>query len=140
MNYKKQIKIISLLFVTYLILLATYLIVYQNDFCSGINDCLKGMIFGAPYQYSVLPVVSLFLCFFVSLFVKEAAYLSWRKFALWYLPIVTILIFVVGGTGSSGFNPGMGFDRESLTFFFSGLFVFISLILITYKSIKLRGK
>jgi len=86
-----------------------------------------------------------FVLFFITciLFVRlkvNVAYLSWRKFAVWYLPIVTILILAAGGHGGgNGFNPGYGMDSESLTFFFSGLFFLISLILIIYQSIKLRN-
>ena len=73
-------------------------------------------------------------------FLKEGVYLSWRKFALWYLPIVTFALIISPASEGNGLmSVGVGGDRESLTFFFSGLFAIISLILIIYKSIKLRG-
>jgi hypothetical protein len=73
-------------------------------------------------------------------FLKEVVYLAWRKFALWYLPIVAVILMFSSNSGGNGFNPGYGFDTESLTFFFSGLFALISLVIIAVKSWKLRGK
>ncbi len=74
-------------------------------------------------------------------FLKEAAYLSWRKFALRYLLVVAVILMLSANNGGgNGFNPGYGFDTESLTFFFSGLFFLVSLLLIIIKSWKLRGK
>ncbi|MFA6566173.1 MAG: hypothetical protein WCT48_05480, partial [Candidatus Paceibacterota bacterium] len=68
-------------------------------------------------------------------------YLSWRKFALWYIPI-TLLITVVSSTTSQGgsFSGMMPSDREFASYFFPIVFALISLILIIYKSVKLREK
>jgi hypothetical protein len=143
MNYKKQILFLEGIFFS-LIGLLFVIDYYSRDGAL----CDYDVISGVKYLHCVLlPFTQLIVLFsfvaFVFLiplyFLKEAVYLSWRKFALWYLPIVAVLILSAGGSGS-GFNPGYGMDTESLTFFFSGLFAIISLILIVYKSIKLRGK
>jgi hypothetical protein len=124
-------------------------LLFPNNFgyCDK-GDDVCGVLY-APYQEtaSLVSFISILL-FYVSLILlvrKKAypAYLAWRKFAIWYLSITASLLFILwirsGGVGS-GFNPGYGFDTESLVFFFSGLFAIISIILILYKSIKLRGK
>ena len=143
MNYKKQIRLV--LFCIFLLLVFLSAHSMQYFFLEG--ECFSGFggHIGECLLFALLPgSVSLFsFVIFIFLlplyFLKEGVYLAWRKFGLWYLPIVAVLILLAGG-GSNGFNPGYGFDSESLTFFFSGLFALISLILIVSKSIKLKGK
>jgi lipopolysaccharide export LptBFGC system permease protein LptF len=65
---------------------------------------------------------------------------SWKHFALWWLPLSAFFIFIASPTGGDGFGLDGMIDREIVTWWFAGLFLLISLILITYKSIKLRGK
>jgi hypothetical protein len=132
MNYKKQI--LLKIIITGLGLIAS--IVFLCNPGSG-SICYGR--YGENFPSVFLLLALLFPIFTAFYFLKEAVYLSWRKFAVWYLPIVAILILLAGG-GGNGFNPGYGMDSESLTFFFSGLFAIISFILIVYKSIKLRGK
>lgn len=143
MNYKKQIGIVAG------VLLAVLSGIWMVETYTPGGLCDYDVITGLKYFNCVaepaFQVIGLFLIaiiifLFPLYFLKEGVYLSWRKFALWYLPIAIIFILLVGGSGSGGFNPGYGFDTESLTFFFSGLFAVISLILIIYKSIALRGK
>jgi hypothetical protein len=143
MNYKKQIRLVLFCIFLLLILLSVSSIQYfflegecVNGFGGHIGECLLFAIF--PGSISLFSFV-VFIFSIPLYFLKEGVYFAWRKFALWYLPIVAILILSAGG-GSNGFNPGYGMDTESLTFFFSGLFALISLVLIIYKSIKLRGK
>ncbi|MCK9351202.1 MAG: hypothetical protein WCT49_00895 [Candidatus Paceibacterota bacterium] len=143
MNYKKQIKMAFI--IAFLFYLFPVFSLYREMFPDGecelnhngnILRCLFFVLL--PGLVALWMVVLMF--FLVALyFLKEAIFLSWRKFAVWYLPIVLAFTFLIGG-GSNGFNPGYGFDTESLTFFFSGLFALVSVILIIYKSIKLRGK
>jgi hypothetical protein len=149
MNYKKQIGIIfvGILTVYLIIVLPGVVALLQGgDECTlYFNGRHLGLCIGVallPDNFQAISIFSvLLLAFLLPLyFLREGAYLAWRKFTLWYLPIVAVLILSVGGNGSSGFNPGVGFDTESLTFFFSGLFAFVSLILIICKSIKLKGK
>jgi hypothetical protein len=143
MNYKKQILVSICVF---LFLLGCFFVLesYTDDGGLCDYDTISGLKYLSCVLDPFIQFIGVFLIvflFFLSplYFLKEAVYLAWRKFALWYLPIVAILILSAGG-GSNGFNPGYGMDTESLTFFFSGLFAFISFVLILYKSIKLRGK
>jgi hypothetical protein len=133
MNYKKQILLLFAISIFW-ILFDIFILCQPTD---PNWTCQKN-----PSGWTQISFLFCFVFFIFSIplyFFKEAVYLAWRKFALWYLPIVAVLILSAGG-GSNGFNPGYGMDTESLTFFFSGLFAFISLVLIIYKSIKLRGK
>ncbi|MCK9351563.1 MAG: hypothetical protein WCT49_00615 [Candidatus Paceibacterota bacterium] len=70
-------------------------------------------------------------------FFRGEIYLAWRKFTLWYLPIVAILLIIARPSGG---GMSFGFDRESLSFHFSAYFVIVSLVIIAVKSWKLRGK
>lgn len=147
MNYRKQIG--RLLVVFFLVPSLAFLITsYPTKFglCKhfftspgdlwGSTTCLINMeIFQPLFLFSV----AIFIILIPLYFLKEAVYKTWRVFAVIYLPIVAVLI-LSSGSGGNGFNPGVGFDSESLTFFFSGLFAFISTILIIYKSMRLRGR
>jgi len=147
MNYKKQNGV--LLLISGIIPVISFLVTeYPNQIglCKIVYG-VSGEIQGRSCLFELGFLQPLFFLSFVAFifliplyFLKEAVYLSWRKFAVWYLPIVAILILLAGSSGGNGFNPGYGMDSESLTFFFSGLFAIISFILIIYKSIKLRGK
>jgi len=143
MNYKKQIRLVLFCIFFLLILLSVHGMQYfflEGECVSGfgghVGECLLSAIL--PGSVSLFSLVT-FVLLIPLYFLKETVYLSWRKFALWYLPIAAFLILSAGG-GSNGFNPGYGMDSESLTFFFSGLFAVISPVLIIYKSIKLRWK
>lgn len=149
MNYKKQIRVLLVVF--FLIPALSFVVTsYPTEFglCKRVYEsaedlwgsriCIINMQFFQPLFF----LSAVFFIFLIPLyFLKEAIYLSWRKFALWYLPIVGIILMLSSlNSGGNGFNPGYGFDTESLTFFFSGLFALISLLIIAVKSYKLRGK
>jgi hypothetical protein len=145
MNYKKEIKL----------LFYTIAIAYSLIFAFGINDiylsgncktqqggdffhCLG--IAMIPDQFQTLSLFFLVMLVFLLsplYFLREEVYLAWRKFALWYLPIAAILLFIARPSGG---GMSLGFDRESLTFHFSAYFALISILIMFIKSIKLRGK
>lgn len=81
-------------------------------------------------------MISLFGCLaivFLVLHFAKAGYVTWKKFAVIYIPISLILIAVT--PENAGFmNP----DRELMTWFLSGLFLLISLAVIGIKSWKAR--
>ena len=69
----------------------------------------------------------------------EEIFRSWARFAKWYL-LVSAGVLLFGSFDGGGYIS-MGLDdRESTTWFLSGLFFFISLILISWKWFTLRGK
>ncbi len=124
-GYKKQIGIISIITIIGVVIASTV---------ASENEILEDLV-GYISLSILITLIPLY-------FTKEAVYKAWRKFAVIYLPIAIILIAIgdtSGGGGGLG-GPSMDMDREIATFFFSGLFLFISFILITYKFLKLRGK
>jgi hypothetical protein len=79
-----------------------------------------------------------FLSSAILYFLREEVFLSWFKFAKYYLPIALFLILGFSSDGGGSFS--MGNDMEGMVFFSASIYFLISLILIIYKSIKLRGK
>lgn len=82
--------------------------------------------------YSIVILISLFLLFLL----RIEVYKSWRKFALIYLPLAVLAIHAAPESGDMLFD----ISKETVTIFFAGLFLLISLILIIVKSLTLRGK
>ena len=82
----------------------------------------------------------IFLLSLILHFTREQVFRSWLKFARIFLPIAIALI-VLTPSGSGGFSAGFGGpDRETVTEELAALFSLISLVLIVYKSIKLRSR
>ncbi len=87
--------------------------------------------------------VLLILFSIILLFRPEQIFQSWKKFAMWWLPLSAFLVFVMPSTGGSGGFGGGGLggpDREIMTWFTAGVFFLVSLAIIVRKSLKLRGK
>lgn len=84
------------------------------------------------FSLSVLPLSAILY------FLREEVFRSWARFAKWYL-IASLVLLVLGSNQHGGYiSTGLN-DRESMTWFLSGLFFVVSLILIAYKSFRLRG-
>jgi hypothetical protein len=135
MNYKKQVQLLAII--------STIWILFDIFFlCQPTGDdliCQKtpGEWILAPFLESIIILILCIPLFFT----KEAVYLAWRKFALWFLSISALIIFSAPEYSGGGFiGMSYGFTREIMSMTLSVLFLLISLILITYKSIKLRGK
>jgi len=140
MSYRKQIAIFLLFCVGALLL--DWLIVIKNeiDLCSYF-DCVRILFFGAPYQYLTGILLSILLSLLPLFFLKEAIYHAWRRFALWYLPVAVVLISIAPASISGGMGgPIIPTDRETVSLILSAFFLIISLLLIIYQSIMLRGK
>jgi hypothetical protein len=140
MNYKKQIILSLVVIIAFSAGLAIPGI--RDLFFSGecarhygehFGRCLEVAMFPDEYQSLSLFLVILAIFHIILYFLKSHVYRSWRTFALVYLPIVGIILFIAP-TSAGNF----GFDRESLTFFFSGVFAIVSAILMIVKSV--RGK
>ena len=72
-------------------------------------------------------------------FLREEAFRSWFSFAKFYLPIVLALIlWSAFASSSTSWGVSMGSDAETFTWFFSILFLIISIVLIIWKSWRLR--
>ncbi len=133
MNHRKKIGI--LLILSSIIFVVGYLIFYLDtkEIC-----CYRSADkIGQPLGIGGL---SLSIIFLILLFTKEAVFNSWKKFGIWYIPLAAILIFLAPSSSGGSFGYSMGFDREAVTMFTSGLFLIISLLIIITKSWRLRGK
>ncbi len=95
----------------------------------------KAELWAEPLFFGSL---SLFIIFLILLFTKKAVWNAWKKFGIWYIPLATFLIFIAPSSSDGSFGFSMGFDREGVTMFTSGLFMIISLLIIVIKFWKLR--
>jgi hypothetical protein len=68
-----------------------------------------------------------------------AVFESWKKFAIWAVPIMVVLtsLIVLGGEGGSYINFGVG---PFLLMILYGLYCFVSLIVIILAALKTRKK
>jgi len=66
------------------------------------------------------------------LFFSDSYFIVWFRFAKYYLPIAAFLIIFSPTTDSSIF----GFDKEFMSWFLSGLFLVVSIIIIFYKHFR----
>lgn len=130
MGYKKILGIISI--VSFVIFLSTILICYSpwGDICRPAANESIALSF-------ILFTPSIFLISPILVFTHEEVFHSWKKFALGYLPVAAIILFITAGESGGGIGAAR-IDGEIISWFLSGLFLFISLIIIAVKSWKLR--
>jgi len=129
MEYKKKINISLVVF--FMVSIVSFYIMnpVRIGLCSK-YDISCGNLFaetiGVPsFLFSVSFIVILFLLRWL----KESIFISWLRFTKYYLPIAAVFVFVFPITDSSI----VGIDRELMSWFLSGLFLFISIIVIFYK-------
>jgi hypothetical protein len=144
MNYYKKI-LKFFLFITPLLFCFGLTFVFSEDigiFNTGVPGSTRNMYYeGVGIFISVFSLLFFLLAGILSIRLKKyPVYLSWRNFALLYIPLSLLIVLTSSDTphGNGGFSYSS--DREFGTFAFPFLFVVISLILIVYKSTKLRGK
>jgi len=142
MGYKKQVRL--LLILTFVLTVGIFAVFYfEKESLSILSELFGKRIYYsdiAPAGESIFFLSATLLLSLIPLyFLKEGIYKAWRKFAVIYLPIAILWIAASDPYGGGGY-VGMLDSREQVTFFVSGLFLLISLILIIYKSIKLRKK
>lgn len=120
MGYKKILAITAPL----LFLLAG--IIYFQRFFTTLGTLI--------FSYSFSTALSLSFLYFL----REEIFCSWLRFTKWYLSFAAIAIILSLGS-HGGWGVGNIFDTELVTMFSAGIFFIISLILIVYKSFRLRG-
>lgn len=74
----------------------------------------------------------------VTWWLNDQIFNSWRRFAYWWIPLSALIIFTTPTTDHSWALGGP--TRQTMSFVMSGLFLFISLIIIAYKYFKLKKK
>ncbi len=70
---------------------------------------------------------------------REETFRSWLRFAKWWVPMSMLLVLITPDGQSGGYMPSL-IDKQVVAFLTSAVFIIISLIIVLYKSIKLRGK
>jgi len=136
MEHKKLLKLISLFAVVgfFLGVLSLNLINPTSctnfDFCRGIVDAVS--------QPLALFSVFVFILTGILYFLREEIFRSWFHFSKWYIFLSFVAIFLSNSSSHRVFlNP---FETELVAWETSCSYFIISIILIIYKSIKLRGK
>ena len=104
------------------------------------NVCRSGS-FRCSSLYEIVWMVSgIFLPIFISscilYFIKDEIFYTWKTFTEKYI-IVYLLILIISPSITDAYIP---ISKETMSLLFSVVYFLLSLILIIYKSIKLRGK
>jgi len=133
MNYKKNLKSISVVSVLLLVVIVLLSVLLNRDVCIEYYLCevLTGESVGMPvFFFSVLVLIfSLILRWF-----PDTLFHSWWRFTKYYLIIAAILIFIMPVTDASI----MGIDKELMSWFTASVYFTISVILIILKWLKDR--
>ncbi|KKR26314.1 MAG: hypothetical protein UT57_C0036G0002 [Microgenomates group bacterium GW2011_GWC1_39_7] len=131
MEYKKKIDISLIAF--FVISTVSFYILnpVKNGLC-GDTDIRCGTLLGDIGMSTFLFSVSLLVALLFLRWSKEPSFISWSRFAKYYLPIAALLIIFSPTTDSSIF----GFDKEFMSWFLSSLFLVISIIIIFYKHFR----
>jgi len=139
MSYRKKITILFLSsiagFVAGLILTAPEHVGLCGEYKYSCQDVL-----GAIGQPVGLLSLSLIIISIILFFTKEQVFKIWKRFAVWFLPIILFFILITPAGCGGLLGAGCLFDKEIATMTFSGLFFIISLLIITIKSISLRNQ
>ncbi|MFA5831255.1 MAG: hypothetical protein WC878_05495 [Candidatus Paceibacterota bacterium] len=154
MKNKKILK--SILVISVVVFVVAFIPMFPDIFglCKNFQDVIiNGRSYGCEGWYTYFygnfmfypillsPIVFLFSILVLIKIKSEDIFRSWKNFSYWWIPISIFFIAMTpSSSGGSLGSFGMGMDRESVTWFFAVLFFLISLILIIYKSIKLKGK
>ena len=134
MGYKRVLKYLSVLAI--IVFLIDLSLLCQPD---AELTCTGRWSESIGYPLGIFSIALFFLSLILR-FTREQVFRSWLKFARIFLPIAIALI-VLTPSGSGGFSAGFGGpDRETVTEELAALFSLISLVLIVYKSIKLRSR
>lgn len=111
----------------------------KNGLCGQSTfDCIE--LFSEKLaQPLVLMSLSLFITSIFLFFTKPEVFKTWSKFALVAIPLLALWIINTPVSCGGGYI-NMCFDKESASLFSGVGFFVISLMLIVYKSFKLRTK
>ncbi|TSC75922.1 MAG: hypothetical protein G01um101430_92 [Parcubacteria group bacterium Gr01-1014_30] len=88
------------------------------------NTAIFIMLFSASMFLSILPLI----------FLPDSFSSTWFRFTKYYLPITAIIIIITPGVDTSI----LGVDKEFMTWALSGLYLFLSLIIIFWKHLRAK--
>ncbi len=125
---------------------STFLIIVDRIgnviFCSFLGyydghvySCLD---FISPIETMLFPLLPVFLFSLITYKMRDEVFQTWIKFTKWFIPLSMFLILITP-TANGGYFVSL-WDNQMTAIFTSFLYTLLSLILIIYKSIKLRGK
>jgi len=134
---KINLVVIRFLILTFALFVVGVALLFPSNFgfCpSNVGGCAFRLeeAFAQPVLIST---VALFVIFLLLLFLNPLFFVSWKKFAIWYIPVASLLIAITP-TIANDFAP----DRELVTLFLSGLYVALSLLVIGIKYLRLRSR
>ena len=130
---KKNVFWISASYIIYFLLL-----LLVSSQCGSLCRIRKDDLFGLVL-FLFSPLAPAFLFSLITYKMREEVFHSWLRFAYVWVPVSIFLVLVTPNGQSGGYMPSL-IDKQVIVVFTSFLFVAISLILITYKSIRLKGK
>jgi len=139
MSYKKILNLFIVLSV--IAIVSGYILFYPEQ----LGICMRDTdddICGAPLARNigeplVLGAIPLSLVFLLLRFLPPQYFSAWLKFGTWYIPLAAIAIIWAPVSGGDLFS----FDKESVTWFFSGLYVIVCVVIILIKFVagRMRG-
>ncbi|HLC99349.1 MAG TPA: hypothetical protein VJC11_00100 [Patescibacteria group bacterium] len=133
MKYKRTIK--KILIISVCVFIAA---VIFSDLADKYNNF--GLYWTTVETMVQVPAFFSFSLFVISLilfFLREEVFHSWKKFAIVYLPLAAVILYATAGESGGGIGVAR-IDGEIISWFLSGFFLFISILIIGVKSWKLR--
>ncbi|MFA5831093.1 MAG: hypothetical protein WC878_04670 [Candidatus Paceibacterota bacterium] len=130
---KKNVLLISsnlIVILCFLAYIQTGDICYMKSWCRNFWEEIN--LLGA-ILFIFIPI---FLFSLITYKMRDEVFRSWIHFSCWWIPLSTIVSLITPESSSSLFS----LDGKKIAVASSFLFALISLILIIYKSVKLRGK
>ena len=140
MSHKKKVFLFILLFIIIFFTGSIFNSPERFGLCNVDNwRCVDfwGDNFVQPVTLLPVPIV---ICLIILLFLRPEVFKTWAKFAAVALPLGIIWIVSTGVQDRGGGMGVMSIDREIITWTVSILFLFLSLILIIVKAIRLHIK
>ena len=141
MRYKKQIGIIILVSILFLFSGLVFGFSGEIGLCTSdsvnlIYDVSCLTKFSALAEPFFLGSIAVLFISLILLFTRESTYLSWRRFAIWAIPISIIILWIAPTSTPGGWISGGDFTKETASWGVSVLLLLISLIIIIRKSLK----
>jgi hypothetical protein len=111
--------------------------------CITANSCfLANYIW--PVFYNLIRPLYIFsevfvLVALILIFVRNTAFNSWLRFAIWFIPL-SIIVIGTTPTSSNSWMPLYFIGKDTVTLVMAGLFTVISLVVIVWKQFDLGKK
>lgn len=105
--------------------------------CEYVDETGHAVKYCEYLAYSLIPLAAALPISLLSFYIKEETFYAWVRFAKWWIPL-SVLVTLVSPVETGGWISLPIKGLIALTS--SVLLVVVSLILIAYKSYKLRGK